>query len=206
MLTQRCPGQVGGGWEETDSSTSSHNSSQDITSNSRTSAGSQNQSAGSGSQSEASRESGGDASERWEAVLKQCGINSVSSVCNAHFLCYLVVRVDALQLGDCGQEMALISRLTEGTKVFLTREESQHFLKESVAVIAQNKVVMADMPTIYILYECVTFLIHQVLHSQLRGCAGVALKQASRFLWHCEDGNNSWDAFQIPVCSAIHDR
>ncbi|XP_011602540.1 AP-4 complex accessory subunit Tepsin [Takifugu rubripes] len=102
VLTQRCPGQVGGGWEETDSSTSSHNSSQDITSNSRTSVGSQNQSAGSGSQSEASRESGGDASER----------------------------VDALQLGDCGQEMALISKLTEGTKVFLTREESQHFLKE----------------------------------------------------------------------------
>lgn len=156
MLTQRCPGQVGGGWEETDSSTSSHNSSQDITSNSRTSVGSQNQSAGSGSQSEASRESGGDASERWEAVLKQWEINSASSLCNAHFLCYLVFRVDALQLGDCGQEMALISKLTEGTKVFLTREESQHFLKESVTVIVQNKVVMADMPAIYILYKCVT--------------------------------------------------
>lgn len=97
--------------------------------------------------------------------MKQCEINSVSSLCNAHFLSYLVFRVDALQLGDCGQEMALISRLTEGTKVFLTREDSQHFLKESVTVIVQNKVVMADMPTIYILYKCVTFLIHQVLHS-----------------------------------------
>uniref|UniRef100_H3C422 TEPSIN adaptor related protein complex 4 accessory protein n=1 Tax=Tetraodon nigroviridis TaxID=99883 RepID=H3C422_TETNG len=101
--TQRCPGQVGGGWEETDSSnSSSHNSSQDVPSTSRTSVGSQHQSGGYGSQSEASRESSGDAAER----------------------------VDALQLGDCGQEVALISRLTEGSKVFLTRQESQHFVKK----------------------------------------------------------------------------
>uniref|UniRef100_A0A8C4H656 TEPSIN adaptor related protein complex 4 accessory protein n=1 Tax=Dicentrarchus labrax TaxID=13489 RepID=A0A8C4H656_DICLA len=100
-LTQRCPGQVGGGWEETDSgNSSSHNSSQDIAANSRASVGSK--SAGTGSQSGASRESSGDLSER----------------------------VEALQLGDCGQEMALISRLTEGSRVFLSREESQHFIKE----------------------------------------------------------------------------
>ncbi|KAF3853389.1 hypothetical protein F7725_014077 [Dissostichus mawsoni] len=55
-----------------------------------------------GSQSGASRESSGDLSERGEA----------------------------LQLGDCGQEVALISRLTEGSKAFLSREESQHFIKE----------------------------------------------------------------------------
>ncbi|XP_062270150.1 AP-4 complex accessory subunit Tepsin isoform X1 [Platichthys flesus] len=100
-VTQRCPGKVGGGWEETDSgNSSSHNSSQDIAANSRASAGSK--SAGTGSQSGASRESSGDLSER----------------------------VDALQLGDCGQEMALISRLTEGSRVFLSREENQHFIKE----------------------------------------------------------------------------
>uniref|UniRef100_A0A3Q3VNK0 AP-4 complex accessory subunit Tepsin VHS/ENTH-like domain-containing protein n=1 Tax=Mola mola TaxID=94237 RepID=A0A3Q3VNK0_MOLML len=100
-LTKRCPGQVGGGWEETDSSnSSSHNSSQDIAANSMASAGSK--SAGTGSQSEASRESSSDLSER----------------------------VEALQLGDCGQEMALIGRLTEGSRVFLSREESQHFVKE----------------------------------------------------------------------------
>ncbi|XP_076616972.1 AP-4 complex accessory subunit tepsin [Chaetodon auriga] len=100
-LTQRCPGQIGGGWEETDSgNSSSHNSSQDIVVNSRASGGSK--SAGTGSQSGASRESSGDLSER----------------------------VEALQLGDCGQEMALISRLTEGSRVFLSREESQHFIKE----------------------------------------------------------------------------
>ncbi|XP_039992093.1 AP-4 complex accessory subunit tepsin isoform X3 [Xiphias gladius] len=100
-VTQRCPGQVGGGWEETDSgNSSSHNSSQDIAANSRASAGSK--SAGTGSQSGASRESSGDLSER----------------------------VEALQLGDCGQEMALIGRLTEGSRVFLSREESQHFIKE----------------------------------------------------------------------------
>ncbi|XP_037547276.1 AP-4 complex accessory subunit Tepsin [Nematolebias whitei] len=100
-VTQRCPGQVGGGWEETDSNnSSSHNSSQEIASNSRTSVGSK--SAGTRSQSGASRESNGDLSERTEA----------------------------LQLGDCGQETALINKLTEGSRVFLTREESQHFLKE----------------------------------------------------------------------------
>ncbi|XP_042363817.1 AP-4 complex accessory subunit tepsin isoform X2 [Plectropomus leopardus] len=99
--TRRCPGQVGGGWEETDSgNSSSHNSSQDIAANSRASVGSK--SAGTGSQSGASRESSGDLSER----------------------------VEALQLGDCGQEMALINRLTEGSRVFLSREESQHFIKE----------------------------------------------------------------------------
>lgn len=62
-LTQRCPGQVGGGWEETDSgNSSSHNSSQDIAANSRASVDSK--SAGTGSQSGASRESSGDLSER----------------------------------------------------------------------------------------------------------------------------------------------
>ncbi|XP_008293132.1 AP-4 complex accessory subunit tepsin isoform X2 [Stegastes partitus] len=100
-VTKRCPGQVGGGWEETDSgNSSSHNSSQDIAANSRASVGSK--SAGTGSQSGASRESSGDLSER----------------------------VEALQLGDCGQEMALINRLTEGSRVFLSREESQLFIKE----------------------------------------------------------------------------
>ncbi|XP_071402343.1 AP-4 complex accessory subunit Tepsin [Centroberyx affinis] len=100
-VTQRCPGQVGGGWEEIDSgNSSSHNSSQDIAANSRASVGSK--SGGTGSQSGASRESSGDLSER----------------------------VEAMQLGDCGQEMALISRLTEGSRVFLSREESQHFIKE----------------------------------------------------------------------------
>ncbi|XP_017273928.1 AP-4 complex accessory subunit tepsin isoform X2 [Kryptolebias marmoratus] len=99
--SQRCPGQVGGGWEETDSNnSSSHNSSQEIATNSRASVGSK--SAGTRSQSGASRESNGDLSERTEA----------------------------LQLGDCGQETTLINKLTEGSRVFLTREESQQFLKE----------------------------------------------------------------------------
>ncbi|KAM9832382.1 AP-4 complex accessory subunit tepsin [Neosynchiropus ocellatus] len=99
--TQRSPGQVGGGWEEAEScNSSSQNSSQEITANSQVSVGSH--SAGTGSQSGASRESGGDLSER----------------------------VEALQLGDCVQEMALINGLTEGSRVFLSREESQRFVKE----------------------------------------------------------------------------
>ncbi|CAL8302021.1 unnamed protein product [Lota lota] len=100
---QRCPGQVGGGWEEMDSSNgSSHNSSQGIAANSRASVGRSSKSRGTGSQSGGSRESSGDLSDR----------------------------VEAMQLGDCGQEMALISRLTVGSRVFLTTEESQYFIKE----------------------------------------------------------------------------
>uniref|UniRef100_A0A1A7XBG4 ENTH domain containing 2 n=2 Tax=Iconisemion striatum TaxID=60296 RepID=A0A1A7XBG4_9TELE len=54
------------------------------------------------SQSGASRESSGDVSERTEA----------------------------LPLGDCGQETSLINKVTEGSRVFLSKDESQHFLKE----------------------------------------------------------------------------
>ncbi|KAJ7315869.1 hypothetical protein JRQ81_002031 [Phrynocephalus forsythii] len=39
-------------------------------------------------------------------------------------------RMEAENLADCWQEMSLVSRLTKGTKVFLTREETQHFIKE----------------------------------------------------------------------------
>lgn len=96
-VTQRCPGQIGGGWEEVDGA----HGSQDVSAHSRASAGSK--SAGTGSRSGSRESSGGDLSER----------------------------VEALQLGDCGQEVALISRVTSGPKVFLSREESQHFIKES---------------------------------------------------------------------------
>lgn len=100
--SHRCPGQAGGGWEETDSGhSSSHNSSQEAAEASQTSLGGSIKSGGSGSHSGASRESG-DLSER----------------------------VEAIQLGDCGQETALINRLTSGSKVFLCREESQRFIKE----------------------------------------------------------------------------
>ncbi|CAB1338346.1 unnamed protein product [Coregonus sp. 'balchen'] len=102
-VSQWCPGQVGGGWEEIDSGHSSpHNSSQGNVDHSQASGGGSSKSCGTGSQSGASRESSGDLSER----------------------------VEAMQLGDCGQEMALISRMTEGSKVFLSRKESQHFIKE----------------------------------------------------------------------------
>lgn len=100
--SHRCPGQAGGGWEETDSGhSSSHNSSQEAAEASQTSLGGSSKSGGSGSHSGASRESG-DLSER----------------------------VEAIQLGDCGQETTLINRLTSGSKVFLSREESQRFIKE----------------------------------------------------------------------------
>lgn len=39
-------------------------------------------------------------------------------------------RVDADGLGDCLWEVGLVSALTHGARVFLTREEAQHFIKE----------------------------------------------------------------------------
>lgn len=39
-------------------------------------------------------------------------------------------RVDADSLGDCVREVSLVSALTCGARVFLTREEAQHFVKE----------------------------------------------------------------------------
>ncbi|XP_036613694.1 AP-4 complex accessory subunit tepsin [Trichosurus vulpecula] len=39
-------------------------------------------------------------------------------------------RVEAVPLSDCLQEMSLVSTVTQGPRVFLTREEVQHFIKE----------------------------------------------------------------------------
>lgn len=76
--TRWCRGQVGGGWEETDSgNSSSHNSSQEMVANSRASEGSK--SAGAESQSEASKESSGDLSERCVRVLAEDKAHFISS-------------------------------------------------------------------------------------------------------------------------------
>ncbi|XP_053496446.1 AP-4 complex accessory subunit Tepsin isoform X2 [Ictalurus furcatus] len=101
--SRRCPGKASGGWEETGSGhSSSHNSSFENEQIIHASLRGSSKSGDTGSHSGASRESGDSVSER----------------------------VDAVQLGDCGQEMALISRLTTGSKIFLSREESHCFIKE----------------------------------------------------------------------------
>ncbi|GAA6104670.1 AP-4 complex accessory subunit tepsin isoform X3 [Tachysurus ichikawai] len=102
-VSHRCPGQASGGWEETGSGhSSSHNSSWENELVIHTSVRGSSKSIDSGSHSGGSGESGDNVSERVEAV----------------------------HLGDCGQEMALISRLTNGAKIFLSRNESQRFVKE----------------------------------------------------------------------------
>ncbi|NWS47375.1 AP4AT protein, partial [Probosciger aterrimus] len=45
-------------------------------------------------------------------------------------LSHAAERVDADSLGDCVREVSLVSALTHGARVFLTREEAQHFVKE----------------------------------------------------------------------------
>ncbi|KFP47166.1 AP-4 complex accessory subunit tepsin, partial [Cathartes aura] len=45
-------------------------------------------------------------------------------------LSHVAERVDADSLGDCVREVSLVSTLTRGARVFLTREEAQRFVKE----------------------------------------------------------------------------
>ncbi|NXG52173.1 AP4AT protein, partial [Psilopogon haemacephalus] len=94
------PGLAGGGWEEADSGHSSQDSSQGNAELSHTSDSCSK--SGSDSHSGASRE------------LTQ-GSES---------------RVDTDSLGDCVREVSLVAALTRGARVFLTREEAQHFVKE----------------------------------------------------------------------------
>ncbi|XP_038632541.1 AP-4 complex accessory subunit Tepsin isoform X1 [Scyliorhinus canicula] len=42
----------------------------------------------------------------------------------------LMERVESINVNDCIQEIALVNNLTQGSKVFLTRDEIQHFIKE----------------------------------------------------------------------------
>ncbi|XP_019353758.2 AP-4 complex accessory subunit tepsin isoform X1 [Alligator mississippiensis] len=112
MRVSHQPGQPGGGWEETDSRRSSQDSSQENGELSRTS--DSYSKSGSDSHSGASRELGGitERTQRWSWHL--------------HPRC----RVEADNRGDCLQEVSLVSGLAHGPKVFLTREEVQHFIKE----------------------------------------------------------------------------
>ncbi|NWX40062.1 AP4AT protein, partial [Steatornis caripensis] len=45
-------------------------------------------------------------------------------------LTHVAERVDADGLDDCVREVSLVSALTRGARVFLTKEEAQHFVKE----------------------------------------------------------------------------
>ncbi|XP_041073077.1 AP-4 complex accessory subunit Tepsin isoform X1 [Carcharodon carcharias] len=42
----------------------------------------------------------------------------------------LMERVESINLNDCVQEITLVNNLTQGSKVFLTRDEMLHFIKE----------------------------------------------------------------------------
>ncbi|NXD87971.1 AP4AT protein, partial [Halcyon senegalensis] len=94
------PGLAGGGWEEAESGHSSRDSSQGNGNLSRT--------------SDSCSKSGSDSPSGASRELSQ-GSES---------------RADADSLGDCVREVSLVSALTRGARVFLTREEAQLFIKE----------------------------------------------------------------------------
>ncbi|NWT47035.1 AP4AT protein, partial [Chroicocephalus maculipennis] len=94
------PGLAGGGWEEADSGHSSQDSSQ-----------------GNGELSRASDSCSKSGSDSHSGASRE-----LTHVAES--------RVDADSLGDCVREVSLVSALTRGARVFLTREEAQHFVKE----------------------------------------------------------------------------
>lgn len=64
-----------------------------------------------------------------ETILQASATRSALLVQMKH-LVLLFLSVEAMQLGDCGQEKMLINGLTAGSRIFLTKDESQHFVKE----------------------------------------------------------------------------
>ncbi|XP_053552274.1 AP-4 complex accessory subunit tepsin isoform X2 [Bombina bombina] len=92
-------GVPGGGWDESDSGHSSHDSSQDKSTHSRC--------------SDAASKSGSDGQSR--------STNRENSD--------MTERVESTHPGDCQQEAQLVWAVTRGCRVFLTREEVQHFVR-----------------------------------------------------------------------------
>ncbi|NXI41690.1 AP4AT protein, partial [Galbula dea] len=83
--------------------------------------------ADSGHSSQDSSQEAGDLSHASDSCSKS-GSDSHSRA--SRELSHGAERVDADSLGDCVREVSLVSALTCGSRVFLTREEAQHFVKE----------------------------------------------------------------------------
>ncbi|XP_055653668.1 AP-4 complex accessory subunit tepsin [Falco peregrinus] len=83
--------------------------------------------ADSGHSSQDSSQGNGELSRTSDSCSKS-GSDSQSGA--SRELAHVAERVDADSLGDCVQEVSLVSALTRGARVFLTGEEAQHFVKE----------------------------------------------------------------------------
>ncbi|XP_029106375.1 AP-4 complex accessory subunit Tepsin isoform X2 [Scleropages formosus] len=80
-------------------------------------------------------------------------------------------RVEAVHPGDCGQEVAVVGSLTEGSRVFLSREETQRFLKE--CAILNCEVVV----------ELLCGKLHEPTHTvQMRALCAIASLMSSDLL------------------------
>ncbi|XP_032067570.1 AP-4 complex accessory subunit tepsin isoform X2 [Thamnophis elegans] len=79
-----------------------------------------------GLSSQNSLQENSDPSRTWESGSKASSDNHSSALEPSSG----ADRMEAENLNDCLQEMSLVNGLTRGSKVFLTREETQHFIKE----------------------------------------------------------------------------
>ncbi|XP_060108821.1 AP-4 complex accessory subunit tepsin [Heteronotia binoei] len=116
-------------------------------------------------------------------------------------------RMEAENLGDCLQEVSLVSSLTQGSKVFLTREEMQYFLKEcgrlncEVVLAMLNQTLkdpsecirMRAMCAIYSLmcsdlfsHDQIFAITQQHLQDLSQECPGPVANKATKILRHFE--------------------
>ncbi|XP_048347307.1 AP-4 complex accessory subunit tepsin isoform X2 [Sphaerodactylus townsendi] len=116
-------------------------------------------------------------------------------------------RTEAENLGDCLQEVRLVSSLTQGSKVFLTREETQHFLKKcgllncEVVLAMLNRTLkdpsecirMRAMCAIYSLmcsdlfsHDQIFAITQQHLQELSQECPGPVANKATKILRHFE--------------------
>ncbi|XP_077184367.1 AP-4 complex accessory subunit tepsin isoform X2 [Paroedura picta] len=116
-------------------------------------------------------------------------------------------RMETENLGDCLQEVSLVSSLTQGSKVFLTREETQYFLKEcgrlncEVVLAMLNQTLkdpsecirMRAMCAIYSLmcsdlfsHDQIFAITQQHLQDLSQECPGPVANKATKILRHFE--------------------
>ncbi|KAL8163460.1 UNVERIFIED_CONTAM: hypothetical protein K2H54_022621 [Gekko kuhli] len=90
-------------------------------------------------------------------------------------------RMEAENLGDCLKEVSLVSSLTQGSKVFLTHEETQYFLKECGRLNCEVVLAMLNR-TLKDPSECVRMHLQDL--SQER--PGPVANKATKILRHFE--------------------
>ncbi|KAM6317332.1 AP-4 complex accessory subunit tepsin [Podargus strigoides] len=178
----------------------------------------------SGHSSQDSSQGNGDLSRTSDSCSKS-GSDSHSGA--SRELSHGAERVDADSPGDCVREVSLVSALTRGARVFLTREEAQHFVKEcgllNCEVVLEllsraledpgDSVRMRSMSAISSLMcsdllslDQIFAVTRQHLQQLSQGSPGPVANRATKLLRHfealCRGSPESSDSSALPLGSA----